>query len=64
MISSLITVYGLLLHRASSSLVSYMVLSRDEATLHKRVSDGPSVTRFFFGLLRATNAVYTALFNF
>ena len=43
---------------------AWNVFSRDAATLYERVSlrplVGPSVTLSFFGLLGATNAVYTA----
>ena len=37
-----------------------LLFSGDEATVY--VSACPSVTSYFFGLLGATNAVYTALF--
>ena len=48
--------------------LEHPVFSRDEATLYERVSVRPSVrplvrwsvTLSFFGLLGATNAVYTA----
>ena len=46
--------------------VNTSLFSRDEATLYEGVSVGrsvrPCVTCFFFGLLGATHAVYTALF--
>ena len=50
--------------------MNLLIISRDEATLYEGVSvrrmvgrmDGRSVTSYFFGLLGATNAVYTALF--
>ena len=49
---------------------AFRLFSRDEATLYEGVSVRrsvrrmvrPSVTSYFFGLLGATNAVYTALF--
>ena len=55
----------------SSSLCNLFFFSRDEATLYEGVSVGPSVgrldgwmvTSYFFGLLGATFAVYTALYN-
>ena len=46
--------------------VNTSLFSRDEATLYEGVSVGrsvrPCVTCFFFGLLGATYALYTALF--
>ena len=48
---------------SSVSFVSINFFSRDEATLYEGVSVGPSDgNQFFFGLLGATYAVYTALF--
>ena len=41
--------------------MNLLISCRDEATLYEGVSVRRSVTSYFFGLLGATNAVYTAL---
>ena len=62
--------FELRLIASSNFFLLFSFFSRDEATLYEGVvcpsvrrSDGRSVTCYFFGLLGATNAVYTALFS-